>query len=365
MSRASIGRLLVKRALQIFGILVAVLLGGTAVFFVWASSGRLSEAELAQVRTYAAAPDTTAPDTLTVTTYNIGYLSGMKNNEPVVRSDRLFYANMDQAVRFFRRANPDIAGLQEIDFGGARVAHVHQLDTLATRLGYPTAAQAVNWDERYLPFPYGRPAVNFGRTLSGQAVLSRFPIRRHVRNVLPRPPQPFHREAFYLDRLAQVAVVDLGGHPLVVVNVHLEAFNTDTRETQARRVNTLYRRLAKSGIPALLLGDFNSRLTRPDSVSPDETMGLLLDGTDLRSAALTAPNDTIGATYPANAPTRQIDHIFYPPRFFEPTDAQRWCGAPAPPSDHCAVTATLRLTLPANEWPPHESLPSLEIQSGE
>jgi len=354
-----------KRALQIFGSVIAALLIGAVGFFLWASSGRLPAEDLTQIRTYESASDKTAPDTLTVTTYNIGYLSGMTNNEPVVRSDSLFSANIDQAVRFFRRVDPDIAGLQEIDFGGARVAHMHQLDTLVARLGYPTAAQAVNWDERYLPFPYGRPAVNFGRTLSGQAVLSRFPIRRHVRNVLPRPPQLFFRDAFYLDRLAQVAVVDLGGHPLVVINVHLEAFHVGTREEQARIVNDLYRRLADNNIPALLLGDFNSRLRRAGVASPDETMKLLLDGTNLRPAITATPGDTAHATYPAEAPTRRIDYIFYSPRFFKSADAQRWCGAPNPPSDHCAVTATLRLTPPAEEWPTHQALPSLEIRLGE
>lgn len=355
-----------KRTLQISGTVVSVLLLGAVLFFLWASSGRLPEADLAQTHTYASAPDTRRPDTLTVTTYNIGYLSGMTNNEPVVRSDSLFSANMDQVVTFLRNAAPDLVAFQEIDFGGARVAHVHQLDTLSTRLGYPTAAQAVNWDERYLPFPYGRPAVNFGRTLSGQAVLSRFPIRQHGRNVLPRPPQLFFRDAFYLDRLAQVTVVDLGGHPLVLINVHLEAFDTETREGQARIVNDLYRRLAAENVPALLLGDFNSML--PDSVDAaqtgDKTMQQLLKGTNLRAAGATL-RETTSATYPADAPTRRIDYIFYPPRFFTPTNVQRWCGVPRPPSDHCAVTATLRLTSTAEEWPTHESLPSLEIRLDE
>jgi len=348
-----------RRTIWGIGIVVGGTLAGVVAFFLWASSGRLPAEDLAQVRTYPTTPDATVPDTLTVTTYNIGYLSGMTNNEPVVRPDSLFHANMAQAVGFLRAVRPDIIGMQEIDFGGARVAYVHQLDTLATRLGYPTAAQAVNWDERYLPFPYGRPAVNFGRTLSGQAVVSRFPVVQHVRNVLPRSPQPFYREAFYLDRLAQVAVVDLGGPSLVVINVHLEAFNIGTRQDQARRVNRLYRRLAGAGVPTLLLGDFNSRLSDAESASRDRTMWHLLDDTDLR------PADTTGqATYPADAPTRPIDYIFYSPRFFQSIDAQRWCGTPNPPSDHCAVTATFRLRPSIKKGPSPEALPSLDVRAG-
>jgi len=357
-----------RRALRIAGLVFGGLLLGVAGVFFWASSGVLSEAELAQVRTYAAEPDTTRPDTLRVTTYNIGYLSGMTNNEAVVRPDSLFHANMDQAVGFLRAAVPDIVGLQEIDFGGARAAQVHQLDTLAARLGYLEAAQAVNWDERYLPFPYGRPAVHFGRTLSGQAVLSRFPVQQHVRMTLPRPPQPFFRDAFYLDRLAQVGVVDVDGHPLAVINVHLEAFDVGTRETQARIVNDLYRRLADNGIPTLLLGDFNSPVPSGGRTGQaragDATMQRVLDGTDLRSAVNATSDDTASATYPADAPARTIDHIFYSPQFFEAVGAQRWCGRPAPPSDHCAVTVALRLVSPA-EWPSHKALPSLEIRLDE
>jgi endonuclease/exonuclease/phosphatase family metal-dependent hydrolase len=360
-----------RRALRVFGAGIGILLVGGVLFVLWASSGRLAEEDLAQVRTYAPAPDTTAPDTLTVTTYNIGYLSGMTNNEPVVRPDSLFGANMDQAVRFLREARPDIVGLQEIDFGGARVGHVHQLDTLATRLGYPAAAQAVNWDERYLPFPYGRPAVHFGRTLSGQAVLSRLPIQRHTRNVLPRPPQPFYRAIFYLDRLAQVAVVDIGGRPLALINVHLEAFHVGTREEQARIVNALHRRLDRAGIPTLLLGDFNSSLEADtsrrsgQSAAADTTMRSLLEDTDLRPAVAAMPGDTARATYPADAPTHRIDYIFYSPRFFEAASTRRWCGAPVPPSDHCAVTTHLVPEPPGGEWPSHEAVPSLTVQPSE
>lgn len=352
-----------------------LLLGGIGLF-LWASSGRLSQSERAHVRSYAPVSKTVAPDSLTVTTYNVGYLSGMTNNAPVERSDSLFYANMDQVVGHLQEVRPDIVAAQEIDFGGARVAHVHQLDTLARRLGYPTAAQAVNWDERYLPFPYGRPGVHFGRTLSGQAVLSRFRIRQHVRTVLPRPPQPFYRDAFYLDRLAQVGVLDLGGHPLVVINVHLEAFEAETRQDQARRVNKLYRRLADAGVPTLLVGDFNSTLSPAEteaSVSSkkktagtaDRTMQLLLNNTDLRPAIPPSAGTARTATYPADAPDRQIDYILYSPRFFRALRAERWCGAPSPPSDHCAVTATFQRVPTTGAGPSHEALPSLLPPGGE
>jgi len=360
-----------KRALTVGGAGLGLLLLGIVVFFFWASSGRLAQQELAQTKQYAASRKAEPPDTVTVTTYNIGYLSGMTNNKPMVRSTSFLDANMEKAVRLLRRADADLIGFQEIDYGGGRSRYVHQLDTMGTRLGYVAAAQAVNWDKRYLPFPYGRPAVNFGQMLSGQALLSRYPIRQHVRRVLSRPPQPFYRAAFYLSHLAQIGIVNLGGRPLAVMNLHLEAFDVATREKQAREANALYDRLVAAGLPVLVLGDINSVAPASHPALPpgqrrkfadDETLSTLLDGTDLRSVF---PDSTYRvapppATFPANAPNRKIDHIFYPPALFEPTARRIQCGAPSPPSDHCAVTASLRLRTPPADWPAPDDLPRLD-----
>ena len=351
-----------KRFFAVAGSTLGLLLLALALFFLWASSGRLPEEALAQTKRYAAAPET-AGAPLTVTTYNIGYLSGMTNNEPVVRSDSFLAANLERALALLREADPDLVGVQEIDYGAARSGYTQQLDTIAARLGYAAAAQAVNWDERYLPFPYGRPAVHFGRTLSGQAVLSRLPIRAHRRVVLARPPQSFVRDAFYLDRLAQVAVLDLGGRALAVVNVHLEAFDAPTRERQARTVNRLYDRLAAQGLPVLLLGDFNSTL--PDAAggasdATDRTMRLLLAETDLRPVFPDTSAAAAPGTYPADAPTRPIDHIFYPPDRFAVVDRRVQCGAPSPPSDHCAITASFRRSDSTAAGPAPDALPPLD-----
>jgi endonuclease/exonuclease/phosphatase family metal-dependent hydrolase len=348
--------------LAVAGSVVLALLLGATLWALWASTGRLPDDALAQTKRYAAEARPPRPDTVTVTTYNIGYLSGMTNNEPVVRSDSLLSAHLEQAVALLRAADPDLIAFQEIDYGAARSGYVQQLDTLARRLGYAAAAQAVNWDERYIPFPYGRPAVHFGRTVSGQAVLSRYPVRDHARRVLARPDQWIGRDAFYLDRLAQVVRLDLGGRPLVLVNVHLEAFDRNTREQQARTVRRYYDRLAQTGVPVLLMGDFNSDDWAPGGPPPrDSTLHILLDDTNLRPALPDSvrADMTPAATYPADAPTRTIDHIFYPPTAVRPVDRRIDCGAPSPPADHCAVTASFRLVERA-AWPSPETLPRLD-----
>ena len=256
------------KRLAIAGSVVLALLLGATLWAVWASTGRLPADALAQTKRYAAEARDTRPDTLTVTTYNIGYLSGMTNNEPVVRPDSLLDAHLDRAVALLRAADPDLIAFQEIDYGAARSGYVQQLDTLARRLGYAAAAQAVNWDERYIPVPYGRPAVHFGRTVSGQAVLSRYPVRDHARRVLTRPDQWIGRDAFYLDRLAQVAHLDLGGRPLIVVNVHLEAFDQDTRERSARTTIGSSKRGFPSSCWAISTATTRPRAARRPATAP-------------------------------------------------------------------------------------------------
>ena len=335
-----------KRVAKAFGTVLLVLLIAFVVFFFWASSGTRSGDELATTSTYPADP---APprDTLSVMTYNIGYLSGMTNNEPIERSRTLYTNNMDAAARLLRETNPDVIGFQEIDFGAARSFDVHQLDTLAMRLGYAASATAVNWDERYVPFPYHwNPAIHFGRVLSGQAVLSRYPILDHERIELARTSRPFWSDAFYLDRLAQVVEIDVGSDTLVVINVHLEAFEEATREEQAREVHAIVERYLDR--PLLLIGDFNSVLPAArEALSPeertafagDETLTLLLDGLPLRPAlpdsAYAAPMAEIG-TYPTDAPSRTIDHIFYTPDRIDALSASV-PKTPGVPSDHRPV----------------------------
>ncbi|HHP7238189.1 endonuclease/exonuclease/phosphatase family protein [Longibacter sp.] len=323
----------------LFSVLAVVAVG--AGLWFWASSGTLSSDELAQTRTYAEADSVS--DTLSVMTYNIGYLSGMTNNLPVERDRALFDSNLASAIDMLDRVDPDVIAVQEIDFDAGRSFHVHQLDTLARRLSYLTAAQAVNWDVRYLPFPYGWPSVHFGRVLSGQAILSRYPIVDHRRQVLAKTSRPYVSRVFYLDRLAQVADVVIGSDTLSIVNVHLEAFEQPVRETQAAEVRELVAPLLASGRPVLLVGDFNAV---PDDAS-DETLRRVTSGLSLNRAM---PDTTQHAgTYPGDDPKRLIDHIFYATERIVPIGTRIDCGPPdAPPSDHCAVTMTFRLSADEN-----------------
>jgi endonuclease/exonuclease/phosphatase family metal-dependent hydrolase len=323
-----------------------LLIAAVAGLFFWASSGTLDEETYATVRNYDV-PARAPGDTFTVVTYNLGYLSGMTNNRAVARNEALFETNLEAAETLLRRTDADLIALQEIDFDAARSYAVDQLEALAERLGYTTAAAAVNWDERYVPFPSASPKHHFGRTVSGQAVLSRYPISRHTRVLLEKPPRPmdyppplhYLAGAWYIDRLAQVVAVD-AGRPLLLINVHLEAWDTPTRERQAEVVRALIAEARADGNALLVLGDFNS--TYPvDAGATDRTLTTLFQGSGLREAladSVYAGDPASTFTSPADAPVRKIDHIFYPDDTLEPLDAYV-VGGPGQPSDHLAVVA--------------------------
>lgn len=322
-------------------IVVAVLLIAFVAFYFWASNSTYNADDYASIHNYNDARGGPLPDTLRVATYNIGYLSGMANNRPVREPESFYLRNMASARDLLVEMDADVVGLQEIDFRSRRSYDHHQMDALAAA-GYAYGAMAVNWDARYVPFPYGLPRVNFGRMLSGQAVLSRVPILRQERVVLEQPPNPFWYNAFYLDRLAQIVVLD-SDPTLAVVNVHLEAFHRETRERHAEALIAIVDSLAADHA-ILLIGDFNAvpeQLADGDSVA--EATMTRLEGHPVLDAvyASGAFGDRVPGTYPADEPVRKIDHILYDARYLEPVEAAV-LDAEGPPADHRPVVAAFR-----------------------
>lgn len=329
----------------------AVLLIGGGIAFLglfiwWASSGRYPQSRYAEVITYGETAPPSDP-TLTLVSYNIGYLSGLANaaleTDVAVSSSReSFDANQERAIASLQAVNPDIVTIQEVDLEARRSYKVNQVAALAEGLGMANGAIAINWDKRYVPFPYWPITQQFGRTLSGQSILSRFPIQNHERHVLDRVAgNNWIYNAFYLDRLAQVAEVVVGEATLVVINVHLEAFDYDTRQKQTDYVVNLAETYAED-YPVVLLGDFNSALNRPEEGEPF-TIQTLLDSEVFAPVvpveALTEPEQF---TFPSNQPQYKLDYGFYTPETLEVIETQVLTSA-GTASDHLPLMMRLQL----------------------
>ena len=326
----------------LFYILIPLLLFILA-FYVWGKSSNLSPEELHQIDVGSSplAPS----DTITVMTYNLGYLSGMTNNLPVKPSKDLFDQNQQRALQLIEKYSPEIIGFQEIDFSSSRSYFENQAENLGNQ--YATKVRSVNWDKKYVPFPYWPPSVHFGKMISGQAIFSKFQVNSSERIVLPPPKSaPFYYQAFYLDRLIQIAQLSIGDQNLVVMNVHLEAFDEQTRELQAKEVMSVLESYAQQ-YPLLLIGDFNARPPfASELVTEEQTMQLFFDH-PLLSSAITKDRylreEQQHFTFDTEAPYEKLDYIFYTKKSIKPLAASTILEA-AEISDHLPVSFTFTLS---------------------
>ncbi|CAM1370481.1 Metal-dependent hydrolase, endonuclease/exonuclease/phosphatase family [Tenacibaculum sediminilitoris] len=291
----SIFRVVLKFLLLLVGLFI--------IFFFWASSPTMDEAEYAKIITHEYTTTNNNDSIYSIVTYNIGYLSGMTNNRAVVKTKELFDSNLKKVLEKVKKVNPDIIALQEVDYNAARSYEVNQEEKLA-ELGYNFVARGVNWDEHYVPFPYWPPSMHFGKIVSGQSILSKYELKDYQRIVLERvADNPFYRDALYLDRLAQVVKVILEGKEVVVINLHLEAFDKTTRVRQFEYVLNLFNKYKKK-YPTILLGDFNSKARDIKSV-----IRKMFEMENVGNAAFEISNPA--NTFDTKDLFERIDYIFY------------------------------------------------------
>ncbi|MEN8125379.1 MAG: endonuclease/exonuclease/phosphatase family protein [Bacteroidota bacterium] len=297
-----------NRSLRYILYLLLIVLFFIVGFYFWASSPNFSETEYTQIKTNQFSSKTNTDSIFSIITYNIGYLSGMTNNLPVKKSKIFFENNLKLVKAQYKNLNADILAFQEIDFASKRSYDLNQQDKIAT-LGYNYIAQAINWDKKYLPFPEFPISMHYGRILSGQSVLSKFPILDHQRIELERnPTNPFYYDAFYIDRLAQVVQIQINNKKVIVINVHLEAYHKETRLKQTHKIIEIYNQYSQK-FPTLLVGDFNS-----DIKYENASIKLLLNIPKIGNAVYNNDNPK---TFNSVKPTERLDYIFYNTDFIE------------------------------------------------
>ena len=291
-------------------------------FYFWGSSNNWSPDKYNQLQKFTDKPANDS-DTLSVMTYNIGWLSGMTNNLPVDRAEGLYSQNLKEGLMLLNKYRPDIIGFQEIDVYAKRSFYYNQPDSLGMKLDYLNGALAVNWDKKYVPFPYWPLQYHFGKLISAQYVMSDLEILKNDYVTLPKPVNaPFYYNAFYLDRLIQKTWLKTSKGDLLVMNVHLEAFDRETRIMHVEALIDEYLKYADE-LPVLLIGDFNSRAMGADGPLDEsarrmfEVPGLAVAITDSIFALDPAGN----YTFSSGDPVEKIDYIFYNTKFIEKLDA--------------------------------------------
>jgi endonuclease/exonuclease/phosphatase family metal-dependent hydrolase len=299
---------------KFFLVAVILVIVGFTTFYFWASSSFQDEANYDQILTYHPEVLNTS-DTLSVLTYNIGYLSGMTNNLPVDRKESLFSENLSRTISLLGNHDFDFIGLQEVDFGASRSFSYNQFDSLGQRLDFHQGAYAVNWDKSYVPFPYLPFRNHFGKMYSGQGFLSKRQIVSNELIVFEKPIEvPFFYNAFYIDRVLQINKVQLDSGALIIMNVHLEAFDKETRELQAEKVLAEFESWSKE-YPVILLGDFNSRPPfAKDILEEEKTIKIFLESPLIREAIdkdRYLKDESKYFTFDTEDPYERLDYIFY------------------------------------------------------
>ncbi len=336
------------KILKGLSLLVGLPVGAIALFYLWGTSGSYPKQNYAAIVNYAKkgineGAVMTGEDTHTIVSYNLGYLSGLANNTTAKTERAFFEANQQQAIAALKAVNPDIVAFQEVDFDSSRSYRVDQSKAIAQALDMMHGAIAISWDKNYVPFPYWPPSAQFGKILSGQSIISRFPfpVQKNSRVVLEKvASNPFYYNAFYLDRLAQVSEFFLLGETLVVINVHLEAFDEPTRVRQTRFVRSLAEDYAKTH-PVIVLGDFNSSLNRAEE--SEFSIKIMADSDQFDSAVPEAEwGNKAMATFPSDRPEYKLDYIWYTPNTIEvlKTDV---ISAAGEASDHLPLMMQFRI----------------------
>lgn len=323
-----------KQIIRVLLKLLIVLSALAFVFFLWASSPTMNEKEYAKLITHSYNTKVDNDSIYSIVTYNIGYLSGMTNNRAIAKPKELFEANLSKVVSEIKKENPDIIAFQEIDYNAARSYEVDQEEEIA-KLGYNYVARGVNWDEHYVPYPYWPPSMHFGKMVSGQSIVSKYELKDYERIVLERvPDNPFYRDALYLERLVQVTKVVLEEKEVVVINIHLEAFDKSTRSRQFDYVVNLFNSYKKD-YPTILLGDFNSRARDKSAV-----IQKMFEMDNIGNAAFEVANPA--NTFDTKDLYERIDYIFYTENSIEYVEGKVLNGFEQA-SDHLPVEMKFRL----------------------
>jgi endonuclease/exonuclease/phosphatase family metal-dependent hydrolase len=248
------------------------------------------------------AADAAGPGRLRILSYNIHHGEGLDGK-----------LDLERIAGIIRAAEPDLVALQEVDRNTGRSGQVDQ----PAELGRLTGMQVA----------FGRN-IPYGGGEYGNAVLSRWPIKRQENHPLPSLG-PSERRG-----VLEVEVELDNKRPIVFFATHLD-HRPDDRERVAS-AEAINRLVAESKIPlAILAGDLNAVPESPALGIFRSVWTVPVDPNSQNEPLLTSP---------AAKPRRQIDYILLRPPGWKVVEV-RVLEEPVA-SDHRPLLATVELPPP-------------------
>lgn len=203
----------------------------------------------------------------TVVTYNIGFgaytpdfsffMDGGKSSRAESREQVI--GTIEGAAELTASFSPDFVLFQEVDLDATRSYHVNQYELINQTFGNYYRTFAVNYDSAFLAYPFLEP---HGKSKSGIALYSKYPVTESVRRSLPISTSL--SKFFDLDRCYSISRIPVEGgeKELVIINVHMSAYgNSDEiRKGQIEMLCEDMRKEYEKGNYVICGGDFNHDL---------------------------------------------------------------------------------------------------------
>lgn len=253
-----------KRILRVIGIILAVIAALFAILLVFLTVTEYQPEAVEAVAVSGASDAAPGPD-VRILSYNIGYGALGKNQDffmdggSMVRPDSKadVETNLAGIAQTLEQHPADVVFLQETDLNSNRSYHINEMDYLSPALP-GNKAFAYNYKAAFVPYPI--PMI--GPVESGLLTSTGYQIADATRVALP-VPFSWPISSCNLKRCLLVCRVPYEGRELVLVNLHLEAY--DDGEGKAAQTKMLMDFLTaeyEKGNYVIAGGDFNQ--TFPD-----------------------------------------------------------------------------------------------------
>ncbi len=261
------------KALKIFteGILIIVLLAalvlGAFLAVMTVTDYKPAEKTVLSVN---GTGDSIKSDTFSVLTWNVGYCALGKEadffldggHESRGKSKAVVVNHMENVADFIDSISPDFCFIQEIDRKATRTFNQDEYKYFTERFKNYSSTFAVNYKTLWVPVPIYKP---MGRVLGGLAIFSKYRPYSAVRYSFPGN-YSWPVRLFQLDRCFIAIRYKLKNNELVVINLHLSAFDKGgfLRKKQLGYLKKYILKEYKKGNYVLVGGDWNHILPGVD-----------------------------------------------------------------------------------------------------
>ena len=277
----------IKTILKVLLVIVIILVVLVGALLAWLTAVEYKPADTEDVKITSMNPQQKAlkkGDSIDLMAWNIGYAALGDNADFFMDGGKMVYSadesrvreNINAIVNEVKANDPDLLLVQEIDLNSDRSYHINESFFFET-MDFNNSAFANNFKDVYAPFPI--PPM--GKIDSGIATFSKYPTTSATRVQLPCPFS-WPVRTFNLKRCLLITRIPVeGGKELVIVNLHLEAYDDgEGKAAQAQMLMDVFREETAKGNYVIAGGDFNqsfSNVSNNFAVYPEQWQPSFMD----------------------------------------------------------------------------------------